>query len=114
MAYVAGNAGRLDVGFAKKSGDLYHHHHRCSGIFQPFIIRIDTSREWAEVCFVPNAIGHSKNGSEYRYMATREKMQEQLHLLGMADEKEYPFQTMAMDMKKCKVFGIVSNMDWEG
>jgi hypothetical protein len=73
-----------------------------------------TGREWAEVCFVPNAIGHSKIGPEYRYIATREMMQEQLHLPGMMDEKEYPFQTMTIDTRKYKVFGIVTNMDWEG
>ena len=76
--------------------------------------RIDTGRQWAEVCFVPNAIGHSKNGPEYRYIATREVMQEQLNLPGMADDKEYPFPTMNMDTKKYKVFGIVTNMDWDG
>jgi hypothetical protein len=75
---------------------------------------IDTGREWAEVCFVPNAIGHCKNGPEYRYIATREIMHEQLHLPGMADDKEYPFPTMDMDRKKYKVFGIVTNMDWDG
>jgi hypothetical protein len=41
-------------------------------------------------------------------------MQEQLHLPGMMDEKEYPFQTMTIDTRKYKVFGIVTNMDWEG
>ena len=75
---------------------------------------IETGKEWAEVCFVPNAIGHSKNGPEYRYLATREKMQEQLNLPGMDEEKEYPFPTISMDTKKYKVFGIVTNMDWEG
>jgi hypothetical protein len=29
----------------------------------------ETRRQWAEVCFVPNAIGHSKNNPEYRYLA---------------------------------------------
>jgi len=28
--------------------------------------KVKTSQEWAEVCFVPNAIGHSKKGPEYR------------------------------------------------
>jgi len=31
-----------------------------------------TGRQWAEVCFVPNKIGHSKKGPQYRYLATRE------------------------------------------
>lgn len=75
---------------------------------------IDTNREWAEVCFVPNAIGHSKNGPAYRYLATREIMQEQLHLPGISEDKEYPFPTMAISKRKYKVFGIVTDMDWDG
>lgn len=43
---------------------------------------VDTGKQWAEVCFVPNAIGHSKNGPGYRYLATREVMEEQLTLAG--------------------------------
>jgi len=73
-----------------------------------------TNKEWAEVCFVPNAIGHSKKGPEYRYIATREVMNEQLIIPGTVEEKEYPFPTMAMEKKKYKVFGIVTNMDWDG
>ena len=42
-------------------------------------------------------------------------MHEQLNLPGMVDDKEYPFPTMdMMDTKKYKVFGIVTNMDWDG
>ena len=29
-------------------------------------MKIKTAKEWAEVYFVPNAIGHSKRGPEYR------------------------------------------------
>ena len=76
--------------------------------------RIKTGREWAEVCFVPNAIGHSKKGPEYRYLATREAMAEQLIIPGTIDEKEESFPSMSMDSKKYKVFGIVTNMDWDG
>lgn len=73
-----------------------------------------TNKEWAEVCFVPNRIGHSKKGTEYRYIATREIMAEQLIIPGTVDDKEYPFPTVAKDSKKYKVFGIVTNMDWDG
>ena len=75
---------------------------------------VETNKEWAEVCFVPNAIGHSKKGPEYRYVATRELMHEQLNLPGITDDKEYPFPTMGLDTRKYKVFGIVTNMDWYG
>jgi hypothetical protein len=75
---------------------------------------IDTGKQWAEVCFVPNAIGHSKNGPQYRYLATREVLEEQLTLAGMEEKKQYPFPTMPMKESKYKVFGIVTNMDWDG
>jgi hypothetical protein len=75
----------------------------------------ETARQWAEVCYVPNAIGRSKKGSEYRYVAIRERMQDQLVLPGMEEgEKGLPFQTMRKGGVRYKVFGIVTNMDWEG
>lgn len=75
----------------------------------------ETGRQWAEVCFVPNAIGHSKNGPEYRYLAIREPMQDQLMLPGLEkEEKELPFQTMFKESVRYKVFGMVTNMDWDG
>jgi len=75
----------------------------------------ETTRQWAEVCYVPNAIGRSKKGPEYRYLAIRERMQDQLMLPGMEeDEKGLPFQPMRKDGVRYKVFGIVTNMDWEG
>ena len=75
----------------------------------------ETRRQWAEVCFVPDAIGHSKKGPEYRYIAIREPMQEQLMLPAMhCEEKALPFQTLSMAAVKYKVFGIVTNMHWDG
>jgi hypothetical protein len=74
----------------------------------------ETRRSWAEVCFVPDAIGRSKKGLEYRYIAIRECMEEQLSLPGIEESKVYPFQTMKMEEVKYKIFGLVTNMDWEG
>jgi hypothetical protein len=76
----------------------------------------ETSRQWAEVCYVPNAIGRSKKGPEYRYVGIRERMQDQLMLPGMEEEGEkgLPFQTMHKAGVRYKVFGIVTNMDWDG
>lgn len=73
-----------------------------------------TGVEWAEVCFVPNAIGHSKKGPEYRYLAKREALVEQRNFSEMEDQISLPFPTMNVKGKKYKVFGIVTNMDWEG
>ncbi len=76
--------------------------------------RVETRREFAEVCFVPCAIGHSKKGPEYRYIAIRERMEEQLILGGIDEEKQYPFQTMMAADRKYKLFGLVTNMDCDG
>ena len=73
-----------------------------------------TGTEWAEVCFVPNAIAHSKKGPEHRYLATRKALEEQMKLPGMEKQLELPFPTMPMKGKRYKVFGMVTNMSWDG
>jgi hypothetical protein len=76
--------------------------------------RQETGRQWAEVCFVPNKIGHSKKGPEYRYLATREELK-QGELPGMQkSDQEYLFPVMQIKGQRYKVFGIVTNMDWGG
>lgn len=76
--------------------------------------RYDTGMEWAEVCYVPNTIAHSKKNPAYRYLAKRERMEIQQELPGMGGQLEFPFPTMDVGGKRYKVFGIVTNMDWEG
>ena len=72
----------------------------------------ETGRQWAEVCFVPNKIGHSLNGPAYRYLATREALN-QTDLPGMEkSDEEYLFPVMQLKGQRYKVFGIVTNMDW--
>jgi hypothetical protein len=74
----------------------------------------ETGRQWAEVCFVPNKIGHSKKGPEYRYLATREELK-QAELPGIEkSDNEYLFPVMRMKDQRYKVFGLVTNMDWAG
>jgi hypothetical protein len=75
--------------------------------------REKTGRQWAEVCFVPDASSHSKKGREYRYLATREVLR-QLTLPGLEEQRELPFQTLKMKQIEYKVFALVTNMDWEG
>ena len=74
----------------------------------------ETGVEWSEVCFVPHAVGKSKKGPEYRYLAKREVMQEQRVFSGMEPQLSLPFPTMEISGKSYKVFGIVTNMDWYG
>jgi hypothetical protein len=73
----------------------------------------DSEREWAEVCFVPNAVGHSKKGPEYRYLATREVIR-QADLPGLGVEPVLPFPSMTWNTRRYKVFGLVTNMSWPG
>ena len=70
-----------------------------------------TKKEWAEVCFVPNEIAFAKNAPVYRYVATRELL-EQPELPGM--EGQLPFPTLTIEKKRYKIFGIVTNRDLEG
>jgi hypothetical protein len=76
--------------------------------------RMKTNQEWAEVCFIPNAIGYSKNAPTYRYIAIREAMGS-AELPGLElIQQQLPFPTMKIAFQNYKVFGIVTNMDWEG
>jgi hypothetical protein len=72
-----------------------------------------TGAEWAEVCFVPNAIARSKKDPVYRYLAMRELL-EQPELPGMDKQVELPFPTITLQKKRYKLFGIVTNRDLEG
>jgi hypothetical protein len=69
--------------------------------------------EWAELCFVPSAISRSKEDPDYRYLATRELL-EQPQLPGMESQEELPFPTMSMEERRYKIFGIVTNRELEG
>jgi len=75
--------------------------------------KVTTGKEWAEVCFVPDAICHSKKDPTYRYLATRELLG-QPELPGMEGKVELPFPTMTMEKNRYKIFGIVTNRDTDG
>jgi hypothetical protein len=67
-----------------------------------------TGQEWAEVCYVPGAIGHSLKGPAYRFIAIREAMSEQKPLPSL-EQPELPFPTMKLDQKRYKIHGIITN-----
>jgi len=73
--------------------------------------RVATGQEWAEVCFVPNWVGHCKKSAEYRFLAIREPLR-QPELPGM--ERQLPFPTLEMGEKQYKVFGLVTNRPLAG
>jgi hypothetical protein len=73
-----------------------------------------SGHEWAEVVYVPNWAGHSKNGPSYRFVAIREPLR-QLDLPGVGDAPQLPFPTMEFtEVGRHKLFGIVTNRDLPG
>ena len=70
---------------------------------------VSTGQQWAEVCFVPNWIGHSKNNPEYRFIAIRERLHKP-PLPGMESQLELSIPVMEMpDRGWYKVTGVVTN-----
>ena len=75
---------------------------------------VNTAQRYAEVCFVPNWIGHSRNSPEYRYLAIREPLRKP-PLPGMEDQLELSVPIMEMsDGGWYKVTGVVTNRELEG
>lgn len=66
-----------------------------------------SNQQWAEVCFVPNWVGHRKRGPAYRYVAVREPLR-QPSLPGM-EQPELPFPVAEMQSVRYKVTAIVTN-----
>jgi len=75
---------------------------------------VETEKQWAEVCFVPSAIGHSKKGPAYRYLATREELKQREFPQMEKSDEEFLFPVIRLKERRYKVFGIVTNMDWAG
>jgi hypothetical protein len=66
----------------------------------------ETGQEWAEVCYVPNWAGHSRNRADYRFLAIREPLRER----PLGDVKDLPFPTQEFARTGlCKLFGVVTN-----
>lgn len=75
-------------------------------------------QQWAEVCFVPNWVGHKKpteEGPKYRFLAIREPLA-QPSLPGLEKpQEELPFPTMEVPGQgRYKLFGVVTNRDLPG
>ncbi len=84
---------------------------RADGAWKPLIRRVDgqpqrSDQEWAEVGYVPNWAGHSRNRADYRFLAIREPLRQ----LALGDEAKPPFPTQAFGQKGVhKLFGVVTN-----
>jgi len=73
----------------------------------------DTGEEWAEVCFVPNALTTKKYGPEYRFVAVRKALTEQFVLPECDQQLSLPIQSVEMgsddQKKRYKIAVIVTN-----
>ena len=78
-------------------------------------VQVKTGSEWAEVCFVPNALCHAKDAPQYRYIAKRQRLEEQQLLPGLEapQHTQLPFPTMEVNEGRYKIFGIVTNIAYE-
>lgn len=77
----------------------------------------ESGQEWAELCYVPNEISRSKRGPNYRYIAIREEMsQRELPGEEMSElyQRSLPFPNIKINNKRYKLFGLVTNLDWDG
>lgn len=72
--------------------------------------RYATGQEWAEVCFVPNWVGHSLQGPSYRFLAVREPLA-QRPLPGMEEGRQLPFPTITLGEERYKLHGVVTNRE---
>ena len=74
----------------------------------------ETNQQWAEVCFIPDAIAHSKKDPVYRYLAIRERLGSAYLPEMESMQEDLPFPTLTVERQPYKLFGIVTNMDWDG
>ena len=68
-----------------------------------------TGQEWAEVCYVPDWAGHSRERADYRFLAIREPLR-QLEPGNPGNTPLYPLLTENLGRKGTyKLFGVVTN-----
>lgn len=68
-----------------------------------------TGQQWAEVCYVPSWAGHSKKNPDYRFVATRDLLRQQLSLPGHEEGGDDPESLATRNGERYKIRGIVTN-----
>lgn len=76
--------------------------------------RYATGQQWAEICFVPTWVGHSKNGPAYRFVATRELLRRQLALPGHEEPPAEEDSVETCNGTHYKIRGLVTNRTIDG
>jgi hypothetical protein len=75
--------------------------------------KVESGQEWAEICYVPSELCKSKKSPDYRFIAIREELKQEI-FPEMKAQLELPFPTMEMSRKRYKLTGLVTNLDWDG
>jgi hypothetical protein len=84
--------------------------------WKPLVRKVDgveyaTDQEYAEIVYVPNWAGNSRNKADYRFIAIREPLGQ----LPLGDEDKLPFPTENFGAKgRYKLFGVVTNRKEDG
>jgi hypothetical protein len=68
-----------------------------------------TGQQWAEVCYVPSWAGHSKKNPDYRFVATRDLLRQQLSLPGHEEGGDDLESLATRNGERYKIRGIVTN-----
>ncbi len=79
-------------------------------------VAMPTGREWAEVCYVPGEAACRRDEPVYRFIAVREALTQQPlpEMKDQAAQLALPFQTVQLGECTYKLFGLVTNLTWDG
>ena len=72
----------------------------------------ESGQQWAEVCFVPGELARSKSGREYRYLAIREPLRQQV--LPGIEVPDPDCPVVELDQVRYKLRAVVTNVDGPG
>jgi hypothetical protein len=74
----------------------------------------ETGQQWAEVCYVPNWAGHCKQNPDYRFLATRDPLRQQLSFPGHEETGNEGESLETSRGERYKIRGIVTNRTIDG
>ena len=83
-------------------------------------VPLPSAREWAEVCFVPQDAALKRDDPVYRFIAVREALPQpslpgaDCSASAAGAQLELPFQTVEVGECTYKLFGLVTNLTWDG
>lgn len=103
---------RLSAGFKSAVAEVNASDWKPLYITLPNGEKIESEQQYAEVCFVPAWAVKNKQSPNYRYLAIREALREQVTLEGIEPaEKTLSIHTVECADKKYRLYGLVTNQE---